>query len=389
MFGSFAKLQALSKKAPPSKASPAALRRSSFQSFSQIPKEIQKKPLPVPVQTASSVQKPGSSKPKGPSLERKEVRNPKIQEYLEGAIRDSSRKTYASYWRRYLEFCKKGSHNIRLEESIGLFLIHLAEKSENRASSLSAKHAIKFYLKLKFPFKKAGTDTYFVSRIVKAISKRWGRPVKKAKRISSEMVAKMIPKLWSTGSFKDKRTAMFIILQFLCMGRFEEVAKLEKSFIEIVPPGNLKIYFPSAKNYEVWDAKTTWVAGNQDGLIDPVKIARDYLKLLPSEVKWLFPNFRLGKKKSIVFFKNPVSYSKMLNLLRDALSSIGENGDDFSLHGIRTGALSEVANSSMKIPRDDIIRHGRWKSDKMVDQYHELSLEKKLAPSKALKFYDD
>lgn len=172
MFGSFAKLQALSKKAPPSKASPASLRRSSFKSFSQIPKEIQKKPLPVPVQTASSVQRPGSSKPKGPSLERKEVRNPRIQEYLEGAIRESSRKTYASYWRRYLEFCKKGGHNIRLEESIGL--------------------------KLKFPFKKAGTDTYFVSRIVKAISKRWGRPVKKAKRISSEMVAKMIPKIWST-----------------------------------------------------------------------------------------------------------------------------------------------------------------------------------------------
>ena len=152
MFGSFAKLQALSKKAPTSKASPAALRRSSFKSFSQIPKEIQEKPLPVPVETASSVQRPGSSKPKGPSSERKEVRNPKIQEYLEGAIRDSSRKNFASYWRRYLEFCKKGCHNIRLEESIGLFLIHLAEKSENRASSLSAKNAIKFYLKLKFPF---------------------------------------------------------------------------------------------------------------------------------------------------------------------------------------------------------------------------------------------
>ena len=97
-----------------------------------------------------------------------------------------------------MEFCKKGGHNIRLEESIGLFLIHLAEKSENWASSLSAKNAIKFYLKLKFPFKKAGTDTFFVSRSVKAISKRWGRPVKKAKRISSEMVAKMIPKIWST-----------------------------------------------------------------------------------------------------------------------------------------------------------------------------------------------
>ena len=53
----------------------------------------------------------------------------------------------------------------------------------------------------------------------------------------------------------------------------------------------------------------------------------------------------------------------MLNLSREALSSIGENGDDFSLHGIRTGALSEVANSSKKIPTDNFRRHGRWKSD--------------------------
>jgi len=175
---------------------------------------------------------------------------------------------------------------------------------------------------------------------------------------------------------------MFII-------RIEEVAKLVENFIEIVPPGNLKIYFPSAKKYEVWDPKTTWAAGNKNGLIDPVKLARNYLNLLPSEVKWLFPSFRLGKKKSIVFLKNQVSYSNMLNLLREALSSIGENEDDFSLHGIRTGALSEVANSSKKISRADIKRHGQWKSDKLVDQYHELSLEKKLAPSKALKLYDN
>lgn len=366
-----------------SSASAVGVATAKFKSFAQIPRKI---PVSVTVAASGNLIRAGSSRSPEPDI----MQNPsdKLQLYLKDAVRPSTQKTYSSYWRRYIEFCESNGVVVQDAASISLFLIQLAEKSENRASSLTAKHAIKYFLKLKYPFKKAKTDTYFVSRIVKAISKKWGKPVKKAKRITSEMVTKLVLFLRKSGSFKDERTAMFLLIQFICMARYEEVAKLQKSCIEFIPSGDMKIYFPSAKNFEVWDAKSCWAAGNAGGLIDPAKLMRDYLKKIPDQSTWLFPSFRLGKGQVPVFTDKPVSYNNMLTLLKKALSCIGENGDEFSLHGVRTGSLSEVVNSNKNVPKSDIRRHGRWKSQEMVDHYHELSLEKKLAPSKALRIYE-
>ena len=77
----------------------------------------------------------------------------------------------------------------------------------------------------------------------------------------------------------------------------------------------------------------------------------------------------------------------MLSLLRNSLSMLGLEGKLFSLHSPRTGALSEAANSK-KVDKDDLQRHVRWKSAGMVNYYHQLSLEKKLSSSRALKIYD-
>ena len=50
----------------------------------------------------------------------------------------------------------------------------------------------------------------------------------------------------------------------------------------------------------------------------------------------------------------------MLKLFREALDAIGLVGKDYSLHSVRTGALSEAANSE-DVDKDDLRRHGRWK----------------------------
>ena len=198
----------------------------------------------------------------------------KLPEYLADSVRASTKKTYKSFWLRYKKFC--ASHNLVIHdaESISVFLISLAESTDNKKSSTLAKHAIKFYLKLQFPFKKSPTDTYFVSRILKSISKKYGKPVKKAKGVSSVLVKKIVLKLLNSGSFKDERTAVFILLQFLFMGRFEEMSGLTKSCVTFLPQGHIQVFFPSAKNYEKWDAKTAWVKGNAGDAIDPLKIVQ-------------------------------------------------------------------------------------------------------------------
>ena len=74
-----------------------------------------------------------------------------------------------------------------------------------------------------------------------------------------------------------------------------------------------------------------------EGSFDPVAILKDYVVQL-GETEWLFPNFRLGKNKSIVFIDKTGSYNNTLKLSREALSSIGLGGKLYSLHSLRMGA---------------------------------------------------
>ena len=81
-----------------------------------------------------------------------------------------------------------------------------------------------------------------------------------------------------------------------------------------------------------------------------------------------------------------VSYSNMLKLFRVGLNKIGLDGKLYSLHSLRTGSLSEASNSNL-VDKMSLQRHARWKSSSMVNHYRELSLDKKLAASRALSLY--
>ena len=166
--------------------------------------------------------------------------------------------------------------------------------------------------------------------------------------------------------FKDQRLAVFCLMQFL-IGRFEEVTLLE------------------AKNYEVWDSQKSMIAKGE-GSFDPVAIIKDYVGKI-EKTEWLFPNYRLGKNRAIVFIDKPVSYSNTLKLFRQALTNIGFDGNSYSLHSLRTGALSEAANAK-NVDKEVLKRHGRWKSANMVDYYHEMSLEKRLQAVQSLSIYN-
>ena len=57
--------------------------------------------------------------------------NRKIDEYLLGSVRGSTRGVYRRYWTRFIAFCKK--NNLELNaKSVSYFLIELAESSEGK-----------------------------------------------------------------------------------------------------------------------------------------------------------------------------------------------------------------------------------------------------------------
>ena len=332
---------------------------------------------------------PGKSKTKSSLSSTARLVKSLIPSYLADTVRDSTKKSYKSYWSRYKSFCQVSNIGLSSAESISMFLISLAEQTKGNSASLIAKNAIKYHLKLLFPFKKCPSDSWFVSSILKSAKKKFGKPVKKAKTLDSEIIFLLVSNWLKSGEFKDERSAVFILCQFLLFARYEEIAHLKKSSVRKLASGDLEIEFSQAKNFNSWDAKTSLIAKNTSGF-DPVEIIMSYIEKLPSsspQSQWLFPNFRSGKGKSIVFLEKPVSYDNMMKLFRQGLDSLGLDGKSFSLHSVRTGAVSEAVNSGT-CDRETIKRHVRWASVEMVDHYHKFSLENKLKPCRALSIYN-
>ena len=162
-----------------------------------------------------------------------------LKGYLEGAVRESTKKSYSYYWARFRKFCEHVELSIHNSKAIGLFLVHFSESTNSKAGALQAKHAIKFNLKLLSPFKKSPTDNYFISRISTSIKKKFGRPFKKAKVFTSDLVSKLVLNLLSTGDFKDERSAIFVLLQFCFFARFEEMSKLTKECVHVTHQDHL------------------------------------------------------------------------------------------------------------------------------------------------------
>ena len=69
--------------------------------------------------------------------------------------------------------------------------------------------------------------------------------------------------------------------------------------------------------------------------------------------------------------------------LRNTLSQLGYNPNDYGLHSLRSGGItSAVRNSCNSIPERLRKIHGRWKDAK--DMYVEESLESRLQVTKCL-----
>ena len=322
----------------------------------------------------------------GPSPAQVVKSTSQIPDYLENSIRKSSKSCYDVYWKKYLKFCEEGSLNIHAAHAIAGFLIFLAEESNGVSASMSARSGLKFHLKLIKPFARCAADSYYVSRIMKTIYIKFRRPVKKAKTLASKDIEAAVSKLMESGSFKDLRTGVFLLLQFCAFARFEEIAQLRVEDVTFLVSGDMELHFLKAKNYDVADGQKCLIGKNPLGM-NPVTIVESYMEKLNGS-QFLFPSFRPGKEGALVFLGKPVSYKNQLDLFRKSLDNIGLKGDDFSLHSPRTGAVSECVNTGA-VQRENIARHVRWKNGnvQMVDYYNQMSIEKRLEPSKALKLY--
>lgn len=86
-------------------------------------------------------------------------------------------------------------------------------------------------------------------------------------------------------------------------------------------------------------------------------------------------------KKSLGVFKvgnasKPLPYTRAREILLSALSNIGFDGSQFSLHSLRRGGATTASNNN--VPDRLLKENGRWASDKAKDGYIDDSIQMNL-----------
>ena len=74
-----------------------------------------------------------------------------------------------------------------------------------------------------------------------------------------------------------------------------------------------------------------------------------------------------------------LSYTRCLEIFKEALSSLGLDSTKFGLHSLRAGGASAAA--SMGVPDRLFKKHGRWRSETAKDGYIKDSTEHRLSVS--------
>ena len=79
--------------------------------------------------------------------------------------------------------------------------------------------------------------------------------------------------------------------------------------------------------------------------------------------------------------RQPLRYSRALELVRNTFRNFGLNPKDYGLHSLRSGGASAAA--ATEVPERLIARQGGWKSLSTVRRYIQEPLENALKASKA------
>ena len=313
-----------------------------------------------------------------------------VDTYLTDSIRPSTLRQYRCYWGKFRTFCHRyGWSSLPASaEHVAQFIVTLAEQSGTKSSARNAKAAINFYHGSNLPMVPSPTESFVVKKMIQTAIKKFAKPAKKSTPVSSKELIYFGILLTRQlgGEVKELRMAAMFLLQFGLMARWGDVQQLKVGQVMVLASGDLEVHVASAKNYESYAAKSSFLPSNPGGSVDVVAIVRSYLVAMggqPGDV--LFTNFTRAKGGGVRFLNTPLSGSNVVTLLREGLYMSGFIADHVTLHLVKTGAVSEARNNSC--PRNLLCRHARWLAKNMVDYYHSQSLYVKLKACKYLNLF--
>ena len=188
-------------------------------------------------------------------------------------------------------------------------------------------------------------------------------------------------------NLKNLRIAALCSLAFAGFFRYDELCNIVPKHIEF-HSDYIRIFVPRSKTDVYREGNFVFISASRSKYC-PVGVLQRYLDLSGIDLCSSLPLFRPlvfhRSSSSYTLRSGKISYTTCRDILRDTLSQLGLNPNDYGLHSLRSGGItSAVRNSSNSIPERLLKIHGRWKSDSAKDMYVEESLENRLQVTKYL-----
>ena len=202
-----------------------------------------------------------------------------------------------------------------------------------------------------------------------------GRPKVKKEPVTPQLLQKMVSTLaQESASLLDIRTVTICLLAFSGFFRFNEIAQIRCSDLQFSST-DVRIRVRQSKTDQYRDGNEVVIARTGSDTY-PVAMLERYMamaNLTPAGENWLFRPLTATKHKT------SGTYSRVREVVREALCRLGEKPDDYGLHSFRAGGATAAANAGVE---DQLFkRHGRWKSENAKDGYIKDSYDSRLSVS--------
>jgi len=298
--------------------------------------------------------------------------------------------SYENAVRKFKEFCaeKNYSYPEVTEKAVVHYIVQLDKDKAPLSTINQLKPALVLVEQLSGVQISAFTDT---ADILLAAAKRRASeikpPTKKAGQLPDDILHRLFP-VCMEPCLKDKissdpvllRTYVRDVIIYFTFCRFNCYSKLRAMDLED-NGDSIEITFPSAKNDQYHNGRTTVVVAN-DTAVNPVEIIRNYFKLCGfkfgranGDKSYLNCVMRRSKAGWFADGRRSISYATSTKNVQDMVSSVGLDATGLTDKSFKMLGVTRTVNKGAAL--DDVAQHGRWITTSMPLHYKHNSIEYK------------
>ena len=262
---------------------------------------------------------------------------------------------------------------------IALYLQHLLDTTEAKTAVDDAVNALAWAHDL--GGLQSPTSHPTVKTMRESAHRMKGRPTVKKEPVAPQLLRRMVNLMaQQSASLLDIRTVSVCLLAFSGFFRFNELAQIRCSDLQFSST-DVRVRVQHSKTDQYRDGNEVLIARTGSSTC-PVAMLERYMamaNLTTAVDNWLFRPLTATKYGHRLKKVGKMTYSRVREVVREALRRLGEEPDAYGLHSLRAGGASAAANAGVE---DRLFkRHGRWRSENAKDGYVKDSYESRLSVS--------